>query len=146
MTRILEPSLEPTPSPTTKSSIPARAPISPAPSAPTDTDFSLTTVQCDPTRAQVHASGHLDASAAAVLAAVLDGHLRAGRRFLRLNVGAVPKVDSSALEVLSALHRRLLERRGTLIITGVTGAIERVLARADAGLFLLAPTAAERAS
>ncbi len=141
MTRILEPQ----PGSNTLSPIALAFSAGSASPEPAGTEFSLTTLQCDPTRAQLRASGRLDARAAAVLAAVLDGHVRAGRRFLRLNIAGVPGVDASGVEVLSSLHRRLLERRGTLIITGVTGPTEQVLARADAGLFLLAPTAADRA-
>jgi anti-anti-sigma factor len=107
--------------------------------------FAATTVQCDGGRAELEITGALDVDAAAVVDAMVAAHVRAGRRYLRLNVRPVTWIDHAALGVLSRLHRRMLACQGTLILTGVTGRLERVLADADPGLLLLAPTAAERA-
>jgi ABC-type transporter Mla MlaB component len=109
-----------------------------------DTDFSISTHRCDRFSAELHLAGHLDENGAALLRAMVDTHLRDGRRFLRLDVRRVCAADRAALRLLAELHRHLLDRRGTLIVTGVTSALETVLAQAEADLFLVAPTAADR--
>jgi ABC-type transporter Mla MlaB component len=116
------------------------------PSPPATDTFAASTVQCDARRAELEISGVLDVDAAAVLDAMVGAQVRAGRRYLRVNVAPVTRIDSAALGVLSRLHRRLLACRGTLILTGVTGRHERVLAHADPTLLLLPPTAAEPAT
>ena len=107
-------------------------------------DLDVTTQRSDRTRAELVVSGHLDRDSSTVLRAVVDGHLRAGRRYLRVDVRGVITFSEHALRVLSELHRTVLDARGTLVLTGVTAQHERLLRTADAGLFLLAPTAAER--
>lgn len=110
----------------------------------TSTDFSISTRRCDRVTAELHLAGHLDEHGAAVLRAMVDTHLRDGRRFLRIDVRRVGGADRAALRLLAELHRHLLDRRGTLILTGVTAPLETVLAKAEADLFLVAPTAADR--
>jgi anti-anti-sigma regulatory factor len=107
--------------------------------------FALRTVRCDPTRAEILASGHLTSDSADVLAQVLDGHIRAGRRYLRLHVGRVRSVGETALDVIAAVHDRLLAERGTLVLTGVGDQIEKLLRTASPAspLLILRPTAAE---
>lgn len=109
------------------------------------TEFDLRTARCDATRADLHLSGDLDDGAAAVLAQVIDGHMRAGRRFLRLYVGGLRSLGDAAVDVIASAHDRLLAARGTLILTGVGGPIEAALRAAAPGspLLLLSPTAAE---
>jgi hypothetical protein len=72
--------------------------------------------------------------------------VRAGRRFLRLHVGGVRALSPSAVEMIAAVHERLLARRGTMIITGVCAPLEVELRAATPAspLFLIAPTAAEQ--
>jgi anti-anti-sigma regulatory factor len=94
-------------------------------------------------RAGLRVVGRLDTGTAPVLACVTDGHLRADRRYLRMNVSRVCSVDEEAIDVLHELHRQLLARRGTLIITGVGVSLEAALTRLSGELFLLAPTAAD---
>ena len=114
-------------------------------SAP-DSHFDVHTVRCDATRANVRVSGDLDDGGASVLAEVIDGHLRAGRRFLRLHVGRVRTLGTAAVEVIAAAHDQLLARRGTMILTGVDATLEAVLRAATPAspLLILAPTAAEQ--
>jgi anti-anti-sigma regulatory factor len=105
--------------------------------------FSVITEYFDRNRAGLRVVGRLDTGTAPVLACVTDGHLRADRRYLRMNVSRVCSVDEEAIDVLHELHRQLLARRGTLIITGVGVSLEAALTRLSGELFLLAPTAAD---
>lgn len=107
--------------------------------------FDVRTARCDSTRAQLYLSGDLDDDAAVVLAEVIEGHLRAGRRFLRMYVGGLRSLDAAAVCVIARAHDRLLAARGTMILTGVGGPIEAALRSAAPGspLLLLPPTAAE---
>jgi anti-anti-sigma factor len=108
------------------------------------TDFSISTHRCDRVSAELHLAGHMDDSGAAVLRAIVDTHLRDGRRYLRLDVRRVSTADRAALRLIAELHRHLLDRRGTLILTGVTNSLEKLFSAAEAELFLLAPTAADQ--
>jgi anti-anti-sigma factor len=110
------------------------------------TGFEVRTTRSDEIRANIQVSGDFGDEAAAVLAEVIDGHVRSGRRYLRLNVGAVRTLSSAAVSVIAAAHERLLGRRGTMILTGVSARLERELRAATPAspLFLLLPTAADR--
>lgn len=92
-----------------------------------DTKVSVETAKCDRLRALVKVSGELDLSTAAPLWAVLQGHVESGRRFLRLDVSGVTFLDATALSGITKVHRELLGRRGTLVITGVRSLVARVL-------------------
>jgi anti-anti-sigma regulatory factor len=107
--------------------------------------FDVRTARCDATRANLHLSGDLDDGAAAVLDHVIDGHVRAGRRFLRLHVGGLRSLGGDAVNVIARAHDRLLAVRGTMILTGVGGPVEAALRAAAPGspLFMLPPNAAE---
>lgn len=108
--------------------------------------FDVRTARCDATRANLRVSGRLGEGGAAVLAQVIDTHLRAGRRFLRLHLGALEAISDEAVEVIAAVHDRLLAARGTMVLTGVEPALETTLRRATPAspLLILPPTAAER--
>jgi anti-anti-sigma factor len=99
---------------------------SPAP-LPVDTRVSVETVRCDRLRALIKVSGELDLATAAPLWAVLRSHVDTGRRFLRLDMSGVTFLDATALTGITAVHRDLLRRRGTLVITGVRSLVARVL-------------------
>jgi anti-anti-sigma factor len=109
------------------------------------TVFEVRTARCDAMRASLRIGGDVDDEAAAVLAHVIEGHLRSGRRFLRVNVASVRTLSSAAVAVIAAAHEQLLGRRGTMILTGVSDPLANVLRAATPAspLFLLAPTAAE---
>jgi anti-anti-sigma regulatory factor len=107
--------------------------------------FEVHTVRCDALRANVRVSGNVDAGGAAVLAHVIESHVRAGRRFLRLNIAGVRTLGAAAVQVLAAAHDQLLARRGTMILTGVSRPMEARLRAASPAspLLILPPTAAE---
>jgi anti-anti-sigma factor len=107
--------------------------------------FDVRTTRCDATRANLHVSGYLNRDGAAVLAQVIDGHLRANRRFLRLHIGGVRGFDDAAIAVIAAAHDQLLSRRGTMILTSVSPSMEDVLRAATptSPLLMIQPTAAE---
>jgi anti-anti-sigma regulatory factor len=102
--------------------------------------FDVRTTTCDATRANLHVSGDLDDDGAAVLAQVIDGHVRAGRRFLRLHLGGVRSLGVAATVTIARAHEQLLASRGTLILIGVAGDIEAALRlAAPASPLLLLP-------
>jgi anti-anti-sigma factor len=88
---------------------------------------SLTTVHQDRTRALVRATGEWDLANVDSLAELIDRHQRSGRRFVRLDLSAVTFLDCACLDVLLDAHLRLLADRGTLVLTGVTPRIVRLL-------------------
>jgi anti-anti-sigma regulatory factor len=107
--------------------------------------FDVRTSSCDATRANLTVSGDLDDDGAAVLGQVIEGHIRAGRRFLRVHLGGIRALGDQATVVIARAHEQLLAARGTLILTGVEGRIEAALRAAAPGspLLLVPATAAE---
>jgi len=102
--------------------------------------FDVRTASCDANRANLYVSGDLDSDGAVVLAQVIEGHVRAGRRFLRLNLGGVRSLCDAATVVIARAHEQLLATRGTLILTGVDGSMEQLLRlAAPASPLLLLP-------
>ena len=91
------------------------------------TRVAVETVRFDRLRALVKVTGELDLATAAPLWAVLQGHVAAGRRFLRLDMSGVTFLDATALSGITRAHQDLLVRRGTLVITGVRVLVSRVL-------------------
>jgi anti-anti-sigma regulatory factor len=108
-------------------------------------NFDVRTVAADASRAAVRVTGDLTAGFAGLLAEVIDGHLRAGRRFVRLNVSGVHVIDGAVIAGLHRAHHAFLERRGTLILTGVGPVVHAALARTGLldDLLVLPPTAHE---
>jgi anti-anti-sigma factor len=96
-------------------------------STQSDTRVAVETVRFDRVRALVKVTGDLDFGTAAPLWAVLHGHVAAGRRFLRLDLSGVTFLDATALTGITRAHQDLLNRRGTLVITGVRQLVARVL-------------------
>ncbi len=101
---------------------------------------SLTTIRQDHSRALVRAVGEWDLAAADTLADLLAEHEKAGRRFVRLDVSEVTFVDCTCLGVIVAAHRRLLAARGTLVLTGVTPRLQRLLSLTGLDRVLLTTT------
>ena len=89
--------------------------------------MSVETVSADPHNALVRVTGELDLATAALLWAVLRGHLDAGRRFLRLDVAGVTFLDATALGGITVAHHEALARHGTLVISGVHPNVARLL-------------------
>jgi len=105
--------------------------------------ISVETTRCDRLRALIKVTGELDLRTAAPLWAVLQGHVNSGRRFLRLDVSGVTFLDATALTGITSVHRDLLGRRGTLVITGVRTLVSRVfrVTGLDEVLFVSGPRA-----
>lgn len=99
---------------------------------------SLTTLRQDATRVVIRAVGEWDLANAPVLADVLDEHRKAGRHFVRLDLSAVSFLDCTCLDVLVTAHERLLAAQGTLMLTGVTPPLRRLLSLARLDQVLLA--------
>jgi anti-sigma B factor antagonist len=89
--------------------------------------MSVETLRFDRTRASVTVGGELDVTTAAPLWAVLQGHLAAGRRFVRLDLSGVTFIDATALTGITRAHEEFLAGRGTLVISGVRPPVARVL-------------------
>jgi anti-anti-sigma regulatory factor len=106
--------------------------------------LDIRTIAVDASQATVRVSGELSSGCAALIAVVLDGHLRAGRRFVRLNLGGAHTIDRAVVAQLRSAHRAFLERRGTLILTGVGPEVAAALSVAGAAAdFLVLPPAAD---
>lgn len=105
--------------------------------------MSVETVHFDANRALVKVEGELDMSTSAPLWALLESHLSAGRRFLRLDMSGVTFLDASALTGIASAHQDLLTNRGTLVITGVRSLVARILRLTglDEVLFVSGPRA-----
>ncbi|MDT4913686.1 MAG: anti-sigma factor antagonist [Pseudonocardiales bacterium] len=89
--------------------------------------MSVDTPEWDIHRALVKVSGDLDISTVAPLWAVLDGHLAAGRRYLRLDLSEVTFMDAASLGGIIRVHHRALDHRGTLVLTGARPPVTRML-------------------
>jgi anti-anti-sigma factor len=89
--------------------------------------MSVDTVECDASRALVKVAGELDLATVSPLWAVLDCHLAAGRRFLRLDLSEVTFMDAAALGGIIRVHHQALDHRGTLVITGARPPVTRML-------------------
>ena len=92
-----------------------------------DAAFDLAVVDLDPLRAAICAVGEFDLAARDDLAEALQQQETAGRRIVRLDVSRVTFLDCSCLGVIVASHQRFLELHGLLVITGVDGAVARIL-------------------
>lgn len=105
--------------------------------------MSVETIRWDRLRAHVKVSGDVDLSTGAPLWAVLDSHLAAGRRFLRVDLSEVTFLDATALTGLTRIHSDALAQRGTVVLTGVGPRIARLirLAGLDGVLLVSGPRA-----
>jgi anti-anti-sigma factor len=105
--------------------------------------LTVETVRCDRLSALIKVTGELDLATATPLWAALHEHLGAGRRFLRLDLSAVTFLDATTLTGICRVHRAALDRRGTLVMTGVRGLVARVLRLTglDEVLFVSGPRA-----
>lgn len=119
-----------------------------APRPPEDLEFlSVETVRFDERRAAVSVHGDLDVSTAAALWSVLQSHLTAGRRYLRVDLSAVKFIDAAAVTAIVEVHHEALYRRGRLVLAGVTTAVAKVLSLTgvDGTLFIAGPPHPARA-
>jgi anti-sigma B factor antagonist len=90
--------------------------------------LDVTTLAMDATRVTLQLQGEMDLSNADLLIAVLGNQVGLGRRFVRLDVSRLAFLDCSGLRAIVEAHNRCLGARGTLVLTGVTPRIARLLA------------------
>lgn len=90
--------------------------------------FELTVVGADALRAKVRASGALDLSARDSIVEVLGRQRDSGRLIVRLELTDVTFMDCSCLGAVVEEHRRFLDARGQLVLTGVGPRTSRLLA------------------
>jgi anti-sigma B factor antagonist len=86
----------------------------------------IVTVAQDDWRASLELHGEFDAANSDDLRQVLDAHLDAGRRVLRIDTSDVQFMDSTAIGALVHVHSRCADQHGSLIITGVGKRISRL--------------------
>ncbi|MDT4939213.1 MAG: anti-sigma factor antagonist [Pseudonocardiales bacterium] len=89
--------------------------------------LTLTVTKSDSLRANVRLAGDLDLASAQILAAALEHELDTGRRYLRLDLSGLGFLDSTGIEALIEAHWMFLERRGTLILLGLTRTARRLV-------------------
>ena len=118
--------------------------LHPPSSTSTTTGAYLTTVRQDRAHVLVRAVGEWDLANAHILSQQLEQHARAGRRFVRLDMSAVSFLDCTCLDVLVTAHRRQLAARGTLVLTGVTPRLMRLLRLARLDRVLLTTSLSDR--
>lgn len=97
--------------------------------------FTVSTVKRDGGRAELCATGRLDADTASVLAAAATAHLNAGRRFLRVDLRGVVVVADEAVPTLTRLHADTVACHGSIIFTGIDEHAAERLRRAPALLW-----------
>lgn len=101
-------------------------------------ELEITTIVQDAARATLQLHGEMDLTNGDLLTAVLDNQLALGRRFVRLDLSRLEFLDSTGLQLIVHAHNKLLAARGTLVLTGLTPLIVRLLAltHLDQALFI----------
>jgi hypothetical protein len=92
---------------------------------------AVTTVSSDDLRATVRVAGSLSVGTCPVLLRVLDAHLRAGRKYLRVDLDACAVDGADVLEPLSSAHAAVSARGGMLVFDHADGRASEVLRRGD---------------
>jgi anti-anti-sigma factor len=82
--------------------------------------LTLTVTKSDDFRANVRLAGDLDLASARLLCAALEHELDSGRRYLRLDLSGLSFIDSAGVAALVDALWAFLERRGTVIILGIS--------------------------
>ena len=108
---------------------------------PVDAGWWVRTVLQDRWRACVELRGEIDLAGAPDLERHLGAHLRAGRRFLRVDTGQLEFIDCTALAVLVRADRTCRARHGSLILGGASVQLRRLLSLALLDEVLLVETA-----
>jgi len=106
---------------------------------------SIITTAQDDWRASIELHGEFDAANADELRSVLDAHLDAGRRVLRIDTQGVSFLDSSAIGVIVRAHGRCTAEHGSLILTGVQARTARLFEITGLDRMLLIDTARDDA-
>lgn len=89
--------------------------------------FEFTVLAADALRARVRASGALDLSARDSIVEVLERLRDSGRVLVRLELTDVSFMDCSCLGALVEEHRRFVDARGQLVLTGAGPRVSRLL-------------------
>jgi anti-sigma B factor antagonist len=89
--------------------------------------LTLTITKSDALRANVRLAGDLDLASAGLLSAALEHEIDSGRRYVRLDLSGLGFVDCAGLESLLEAHWMFLNRRGTLILLGLTRTARRLV-------------------
>ncbi|HZC72638.1 MAG TPA: STAS domain-containing protein [Jatrophihabitans sp.] len=100
----------------------------------------------DDWRAAIALRGELDVANMQDLRVELTDHLDAGRRVIRVDVGDLEFMDSTALGELVTASQRCTSERGSLILTNVPGRMRRLITLADLDHVLLVDTANDNAT
>lgn len=111
-----------------------------------ETFAPVRTIAYDEWRAAIALHGEFDIANADELRTALDGHLDAGRRVIRVDVGSVTFVDSTAIGALVDASERCRREHGSLILTNVPPRVDRVLKIAGLDRILLIDTAGATAA
>jgi anti-sigma B factor antagonist len=90
-------------------------------------DLEVLTVVTDAAIATLQLRGEMDLSNAELLTAVLDHQLALGRRFARLDLSHLRFLDCAGLRAIVLGHNRFLAGQGTLVLTGVSTRVARLL-------------------
>jgi anti-sigma B factor antagonist len=101
----------------------------------------IQTASCDDWRAVIVLCGEFDVANAGELRLELNRHLDEGRRVIRVDAGGVEFIDSTALGELVNASERCRAEHGSLILTGVTRRMRRLLSVAGLEHVLLVDTA-----
>ena len=115
----------------------------------TDRISRMTSVQTtaqDDWRAAIALRGELDVANADDLRIELTAHLDAGRRVIRVDVGGLEFMDSTALGALVTASRRCTAEQGSLILTNAPPRMRRLIDLAGLEHVLLVDTACEDAA
>jgi anti-anti-sigma regulatory factor len=105
--------------------------------APAHSGFEVATISSDVLRASVRVAGALSARTCPLLRGVLIAHLRAGRRYLRVNLAGASVDDLAVLEPLRAMHSSVAELGGMLVFDNASEEATEVLHGGD--LFVSTP-------
>jgi anti-sigma B factor antagonist len=90
-------------------------------------ELEIVAVRIGTTQSTVQIQGEVDLATAELLATTLDNELGSGHRFVRLDLSRVQFIDCAGLRVLADAHNRFLAARGTLVLTGLSPRLARLL-------------------
>jgi anti-anti-sigma factor len=93
-----------------------------------DSEFSVVGLTYSGPEAVITLAGELDLASAPVLHELLLEAASAGAETIKIDVQRLTYVDSAGLGVLVSAHKRLQSNGGSLVISGPTPRVARVLA------------------
>lgn len=103
--------------------------------------IDIQTTASDDWHAALVLHGELDAASAPRLRAELERHLDEGRRVIRIDVGGVTFIDSTAIGELVAASKRCRRDFGSLILTNVPPSVQKIVKITGLDAVLLIDTA-----